>query len=132
MGFYLHAYYWTQLSDLTWVPNVGCVDIEDWEIREHKLPTPRSELIVSVWCGAAEERPKWLYKLDGRPWMKREGDGRLRRVPAKPMLCSYTLEPRSRFCIVVNYSDECQRPNGPIVWYWDGSQIVDSRKKAAA
>lgn len=106
-SFYLHAYYWVEVSPSEWVDNVGCVDIKDWEVRENLITSGQRELLFNAYCGAGEER--------GRLW-----------------LCSFPLDPRNRFYIVENDPKKCQRPNGDIVWRWDGSQIIDSRKKTAA
>ena len=123
MSLYLYAHFWTQLPTLEWTDHVGCLDIEGWEIRENKLLDRPSELLVLSWCGAGEERPKWVYRVareDRTPHllMKRDEHGRMRRVPAKPLLCSYTLNSRNQFWIVNNDPKKCQRPNGDIVWRW--------------
>lgn len=112
MGFYLHAYFWAQLADQSWVDNVGCIDIDEWEIRENRLISSPAELVVKTrYCLGAPIAPREIRK---------------------PRLASFTLDPRNRFYIVENNPKKCQRPNGDIIWRWDGSQIIDSRKKAAA
>ena len=85
--------------ELAWLDDMPfCMSIDEWEI------VPETRVVT--------REPMLLVKTTSEGW----GGGKTE----KPVTALFLLRPGCRYHIVANNPQDCQPPNGTIVWRWEG------------